>query len=39
MKPPTRNVPKKMSEKRLRNIAVYYCQRYLVSGVRVNLAS
>ena len=32
MKPPTRNAPKKMSEKRLRNIAVYYCQRYLVSG-------
>ena len=32
MKPTTRNAPKKMSEKRLRNIAVYYCQRYLVSG-------
>jgi SOS response regulatory protein OraA/RecX len=27
-----RSAPRKMSEKRLRNIAVYYCQRYLVSG-------
>lgn len=28
--------PKKMSEKRLRNIAVYYCQRYLVSGGKLS---
>jgi len=27
-----RKPPRKMTEKRLRNIAVYYCQRYLVSG-------
>ena len=27
-----RRAPKKMSEKRLRNIAVWYCERYLVSG-------
>ena len=27
--------PGKMSEKRLRNIAVYYCQRYLVSGAKL----
>lgn len=32
MKRPERKSPRKMSEKRLRNIAVYYCQRYLVSG-------
>lgn len=32
MKRPDRKTPRKMSEKRLRNIAVYYCQRYLVSG-------
>lgn len=32
MKRPERKPPRKMSEKRLRNIAVYYCQRYLVSG-------
>ncbi|MGB0632030.1 MAG: hypothetical protein ACPGRZ_15180 [Alphaproteobacteria bacterium] len=29
---PTRRPPKKMSEKRLRNIAVWYCERYLVSS-------
>ncbi len=27
-----RKPPRKMTEKRLRNIAVYYCQRYLVSS-------
>ena len=27
-----RRAPKKMSEKRLRNIAVWYCERYLVSS-------
>jgi SOS response regulatory protein OraA/RecX len=32
MPAPKQRPPKKMSEKRLRNIAVYYCQRYLVSG-------
>mgnify|MGYP003627831162 FL=1 len=32
MKRPDGKPPRKMSEKRLRNIAVYYCQRYLVSG-------
>jgi len=32
MNKPTRRPPKKMSEKRLRNIAVWYCERYLVSS-------
>lgn len=36
MKPPDRKPPRKMSEKRLRNIAVYYCQRYLVSGGKLS---
>tara|TARA_R110000787_G_scaffold62806_1_gene141794 strand:+ start:170 stop:769 length:600 start_codon:yes stop_codon:yes gene_type:complete len=31
-KPATRPAKKPMSEKRLRNIAVWYCQRYLVSS-------
>ena len=31
-----RSTPRKMSEKRLRNIAVYYCQRYLVSGGKLS---
>lgn len=31
-----RSAPRKMSEKRLRNIAVYYCQRYLVSGGKLS---
>ena len=36
MPPQNRSKPKKMSEKRLRNIAVYYCQRYLVSGGKLS---
>jgi SOS response regulatory protein OraA/RecX len=36
MPPQKRAAPKKMSEKRLRNIAVYYCQRYLVSGGKLS---
>ena len=32
MNQPRRRAPKKMSEKRLRNIAVWYCERYLVSS-------
>lgn len=36
MPAPTKRPPKKMSEKRLRNIAVYYCQRYLVSGGKLS---
>lgn len=31
-KPAARRPPKKMSETRLRNIAIWYCQRYLVSS-------
>ena len=30
-----KRTPKKMSEKRLRNIAVWYCERYLVSGAKL----
>lgn len=36
MPAPKRKAPRKMSEKRLRNIAVYYCQRYLVSGGKLS---
>ena len=35
MNQPRRRAPKKMSEKRLRNIAVWYCERYLVSSSKL----